>query len=64
LNKKPDDEEAESYTNEDGFTVFTAQFLLDRGYCCGYGCRHCPYEYINVKEPKRTQLLEKRRQQK
>lgn len=27
-----------------GFTVFTATFLADRGYCCGSGCRHCPYE--------------------
>jgi hypothetical protein len=23
--------------------VFTAKFLLRRGYCCGSGCRHCPY---------------------
>lgn len=27
-----------------GFTVFTAKFLADRGYCCASGCRHCPYE--------------------
>jgi hypothetical protein len=26
-----------------GFTVFTAKFLADRGYCCDSGCRHCPY---------------------
>ncbi|MCU0260019.1 MAG: DUF5522 domain-containing protein [Ilumatobacteraceae bacterium] len=26
-----------------GFTVFTARFLAARGYCCGSGCRHCPY---------------------
>jgi len=24
-------------------SVFTAQFLIDRGYCCESGCRHCPY---------------------
>jgi hypothetical protein len=24
--------------------VFTAHFLEKRGYCCGNGCRHCPYE--------------------
>jgi hypothetical protein len=24
-------------------TVFTARFLADRNYCCGSGCRHCPY---------------------
>lgn len=27
-----------------GYTVFTARFLADRGYCCRSGCRHCPYE--------------------
>jgi hypothetical protein len=27
-----------------GFTVFTAKFLADRGYCCDSGCRHCPYD--------------------
>ena len=28
---------------EDGKQVFTAQYLLRRGYCCGNICRHCPY---------------------
>lgn len=27
-----------------GLTVMTASFLAARGYCCGSGCRHCPYE--------------------
>lgn len=26
-----------------GFLVFTAHYLLRRGFCCGNGCRHCPY---------------------
>jgi hypothetical protein len=26
-----------------GLFVLTAQYLLDRGHCCGNGCRHCPY---------------------
>lgn len=26
-----------------GYSVFTAAFLADRGYCCESGCRHCPY---------------------
>jgi iron complex transport system substrate-binding protein len=26
-----------------GYEVFTAEFHLSRGYCCGNGCRHCPY---------------------
>jgi hypothetical protein len=50
------------YTNEDGFIVFTEKFLLDRGYCCGNGCRNCPYDYKAVPEPRRTELLEKRKQ--
>lgn len=26
-----------------GYSVFTAEYLLRRGFCCGSGCRHCPY---------------------
>ena len=26
-----------------GYLVFTAVGLEERGYCCGNGCRHCPY---------------------
>jgi hypothetical protein len=26
-----------------GYEVFTADFLRNRGYCCGSNCRHCPY---------------------
>lgn len=29
---------------ENGLMVLTAHFLIRRGYCCGNGCRHCPYE--------------------
>lgn len=32
------------YYFENGFCVFTENFLLQRGYCCGNGCRHCPYQ--------------------
>jgi len=28
---------------ENGRMVMTEQYHLDRGYCCGNGCRHCPY---------------------
>jgi hypothetical protein len=28
-----------------GFSVFTAEFLASRGYCCDSGCRHCPYVF-------------------
>lgn len=33
------------YMNEQGYMVFTASYLLERGYCCQNGCRHCPYGY-------------------
>jgi len=52
--------EPDYYLNEDGYLVFTASFLLKRGYCCGNGCRHCPYEYEAVPEPKRSELLQQR----
>jgi hypothetical protein len=26
-----------------GMLVLTGQYLLERGECCGAGCRHCPY---------------------
>ena len=26
-----------------GHQVMTEQFLRERGWCCGSGCRHCPY---------------------
>ena len=28
-----------------GFVVFTGVALAARGYCCGSGCRHCPYDH-------------------
>jgi hypothetical protein len=29
---------------ETGLDVWTRKFLLDRGFCCNGGCRHCPYD--------------------
>jgi len=34
----------ELYYLENGKVVFTPKYHIDRGYCCGSGCRHCPYE--------------------
>ena len=48
------------YLNEQGLVTFTAAYLLKRGYCCGSGCRHCPYDYEAVPEPRRSALLAKR----
>ncbi|HWJ26752.1 MAG TPA: DUF5522 domain-containing protein [Flavisolibacter sp.] len=48
------------YINAEGLLVFTEKYLLDRGYCCGNGCMHCPYHYEAVPEPRRSDLLKKR----
>ncbi|KAJ1938966.1 hypothetical protein EC988_007436, partial [Linderina pennispora] len=34
-----------------GYTVFTELSHLDREYCCGNACRHCPYNQENVGKP-------------
>jgi hypothetical protein len=38
------------YFDESGLMVMTAKYLLDRGYCCGNGCRHCPYNESDLTE--------------
>lgn len=45
------------YLDKNGLLVFTERYLLQRGTCCGNGCRHCPYDYKNVPEPTRSKLL-------
>jgi len=37
------------YINENGKVVFTKEYHLRRGYCCGSGCKHCPYNPRHVK---------------
>ena len=37
------------YLNEEGLLTFTARYHLKRGYCCGNGCKHCPYPVKNEK---------------
>lgn len=49
------------YYDENGLLVFTGEFLLKQGSCCGNGCRHCPYNFENVPEKLRKQLLEARK---
>ncbi|WP_315818843.1 DUF5522 domain-containing protein [Paraflavitalea speifideaquila] len=48
------------YYNEQGYVVLTARYHLERGHCCGNGCLHCPFDYIQVPEPRRSELLTKR----
>ena len=38
--------EGVDYYMENGFMVFTAHYLCNRGYCCESGCRHCPYGFV------------------
>lgn len=49
------------YYNEEGFIVLTKQYHLNKGVCCGNGCKHCPYDYINVPGPRRMELQSKQK---
>ena len=46
------------YYNEQGYVVLTEKYHLEKGFCCGNGCRHCPYNYEAVPEPKRSELVD------
>ncbi len=41
---------------DNGLLVFTERFHLRRGFCCGSGCRHCPYQHDKVPPEKRAEL--------
>ena len=43
------------YYMENGFMVFTAVYLRQRGYCCESGFRHCPYGFDAVQPERKTQ---------
>ena len=32
------------YLTPEGYMVFTEQYHRRRGFCCGNGCRHCPWQ--------------------
>lgn len=50
-NKDPELIEGKDYyINEQGLFVFTADYHLRRGYCCGSGCLHCPYGFRKENE--------------
>lgn len=36
-------EEEKDFYIQDGYRVLTESFLVRRGFCCGNGCKHCPY---------------------
>ena len=45
------------YFDESGLMVFTEEYHLTRGYCCGNGCHNCPYDYKNVVDERQKKLL-------
>jgi hypothetical protein len=45
FSKINDLEDDEYYKTEEGYIIFTAKYLLKRGYCCKNGCKHCPYGF-------------------
>jgi hypothetical protein len=49
------------YFDRTGLMVLTEEYHLERGYCCGNGCRHCPYDYQNVADVEKRQSLRKRK---
>jgi hypothetical protein len=51
------------YYNEQGFVVLTAAYHLKKGYCCGNGCKHCPYDFENVPEPRRSEMMRLREEE-
>ena len=53
-------ENIDFYHDEHGYMVLTEKYHLEKGHCCGYGCRHCPYDFDCVPEPKRSNLFDKR----
>lgn len=53
-------ENIDYYFNTEGLMVLTGKYLEERGYCCGNGCMHCPFNYEGVPEPKRSLLLKQK----
>ena len=45
------------YYLEQGKVVFTPEYHMARGYCCGNKCRHCPYEPKHIKDNTQLETL-------
>ena len=43
-------QEGRDFYWEGRFMVFTSTYHRRRGYCCGTGCRHCPYDPQWIKD--------------
>ena len=50
-------EDEDFYFDLTGLMVLTEAYHIKKGFCCGNGCRHCPYNYVNVEQPERGKLL-------
>lgn len=47
------DKDLDTYVDPvSGFQVLTTKTHLNRGFCCGNSCRHCPFGHINVNQLK------------
>ena len=57
---KPLIEGEDFYFNNEGLMVLTEKYHLEKGFCCGNGCLHCPYDYESVPEPKKRIREEKK----
>jgi hypothetical protein len=42
------------YYLSEGRVVFTERYHLERGYCCGNGCKHCPFDPRHEKDNKKV----------
>ena len=51
---KLNNDDKELYYLENGKVVFTPEYHLQRGDCCGNKCRHCPYFPKHIKGNKNT----------
>lgn len=52
------DQGSTTYIDPDtGFTVFTELAHQRRGFCCGNMCRHCPYDWVNVRGKTKTRKV-------
>ena len=45
------------YYLENGKVVFTPNYHIERGDCCGSGCRHCPYDPKHLKGNTKLDML-------
>jgi len=49
--------EGEDYVIENGYWVFTREYLLKRGSCCESGCKNCPYG-VKIHDESHTKVCE------